>query len=123
MQMKFFVLLTGLFIALFPVFSQQTEIPGLFRYELENGLEVFVFENHAVPLARIQITFRCGSISQTPETAGLFHFYEHMLFKGNTTYPTKTEFKSALTRLGVATWNGGTSTEYVTYFLQCLRQK
>jgi len=115
-QMRFFALLTGLFIALFPVFSEQTEIPGLFKYKLENGLEVFVFENHAVPLARIQITFRCGSISQTPETAGLFHFYEHMLFKGNTAYPTKTEFKSALTRLGVATWNGGTSTEYVTYF-------
>ncbi len=112
--------LAGVFLVLLlaasPAFAEQTEIPGLFTYELSNGLEVFVFENHAVPLARIQITFRCGSISQSPETAGLFHFYEHMLFKGNEAYPTKTDFKSALTKLGVATWNGGTSTEYVTYY-------
>lgn len=99
-----------------PMFADKTQIPGLNRYVLDNGLELFVLENHAVPLARIQITFRCGSITQSPDTAGLFHFYEHMLFKGNSKYGTETEFSAAMTELGVSEWNGGTSTEYVTYY-------
>ncbi|HPE88585.1 MAG TPA: pitrilysin family protein [Spirochaetia bacterium] len=99
-----------------PAFSEGTPIPGLHRYRLDNGLELFVLENHAVPLTRVQITFRCGSITQAPETAGLFHLYEHMLFKGNSKYRTETEFSAAMTDLGVAEWNGGTSTEYVTYY-------
>ena len=89
---------------------------GFERRVLDNGLEVFVVENHVVPLARIQITFRCGAIAQAPETAGLFHLYEHMLFKGNTVYRTQSDFQSAMKELGVSTWNGGTSTEYVTYY-------
>jgi zinc protease len=99
-----------------PVFSADTPIAGLHQYRLDNGLELFVLENHAVPLVRIQITFRCGSITQTPQTAGLFHLYEHMLFKGNSKYRTDAEFSAAMTELGVASWNGGTSTEYVTYY-------
>lgn len=102
--------------ALARVSADETPIQGLHRYRLDNGLELFVLENHAVPLARIQITFRCGSITQTPETAGLFHLYEHMLFKGNSRYATETAFSAAMTDLGVAEWNGGTSTEYVTYY-------
>lgn len=98
------------------VFADGTPIQGLHRYRLDNGLELFVLENHTVPLARIQITFRCGSITQKPETAGLFHLYEHMLFKGNSRYRTETEFSAAMTDMGVAEWNGGTSTEYVTYY-------
>jgi len=99
-----------------PAFAAPTAIPGLHRFRLSNGLELFVLQNSAVPLTRIQITFRCGSITQTPETAGLFHLYEHMLFKGNARYPTETDFSAAMTELGVSEWNGGTSTEYVTYY-------
>jgi len=102
--------------AMIPVFADASPIQGLHRYRLDNGLELFVLENHAVPLTRVQITFRCGSITQEPETAGLFHLYEHMLFKGNSRYRTETEFSAAMTELGVAEWNGGTSTEYVTYY-------
>ncbi|HRU18639.1 MAG TPA: insulinase family protein, partial [Bacteroidia bacterium] len=109
-------LMAMLCIAAIPLAAQATPFPGLTRYTLDNGLEVFILENHAVPLARIQITFRCGAITQTPETAGLFHLYEHLLFKGNSKYKTETEFSAAMTDLGVSEWNGGTSTEYVTYY-------
>lgn len=86
------------------------------RYVLDNGLELFVIENHTVPLAWVQITFRCGARTHTPETAGLFHLYEHMLFKGNAVYKDQTSFSNAMKELGVTTWNGGTSGEYVTYY-------
>ena len=97
--------------------ASQSRVPtGLQIFTLDNGLEVFVLENHTVPLARIQVTFRTGAISQTPQTAGLFHLYEHMLFKGNRVYPDQTALQAAMKDLGVADWNGGTSQESVSYF-------
>jgi zinc protease len=98
------------------VYAQAKDVTGLESFSLDNGMELFTLPNHAVPLARIQITFRTGGISQSPATAGLFHLYEHMLFKGNRTYPTQTDLQAAMKELGVADWNGGTSTEYVTYY-------
>ncbi len=96
--------------------AQARETTGMQTFSLDNGLEVFVLENHTVPLARIQVTFRTGAISQTPQTAGLFHLYEHMLFKGNRAYPNQTALQAAMKDLGVADWNGGTSQESVSYF-------
>lgn len=96
--------------------AETSPVPGLSVSRLDNGLDVFLYESHVVPLVRIQITFRCGSITQTPATAGLFHLYEHMLFKGNATYKNESDVNAAMTRLGVANWNGGTSSEYVTYY-------
>ncbi len=116
MKRSFIMALAFVALAIPLAFADGTPIAGLSRFKLDNGLELFVLENHAVPLTRIQITFRCGSITQTPDTAGLFHLYEHLLFKGNSTYRTETEFSAAMTDLGVAEWNGGTSTEYVTYY-------
>lgn len=107
------IMLIVLFLML-PLAAQ--DIPGMTHRELDNGLELFMLENHRVPLTTVQITFRCGALTQTPETAGLFHLYEHMLFKGNRSYPTQTEFMAAMKSLGVGNWNGGTSTEYVTYY-------
>ncbi len=96
--------------------AQSPENTGLQTFTLDNGLELFVVENHTLPLARIQVTFRTGSISQTPQTAGLFHLYEHMLFKGNRAYPNQTALQAAMKALGVADWNGGTSQESVSYY-------
>ncbi len=110
-----------LFALLLPLSAQAQQastnpLAGLARYTLDNGLELFVIENHAVPLTRIQITFRTGAISQSPQTAGLFHLYEHMLFKGNAAHRTQTDLQAAMKDLGVANWNGGTSAENVSYY-------
>ncbi len=93
------------------------ELLALESYVLKNGLEVFVKEDHIVPLADIRLTFRAGAIVETPELNGLCHLYEHMLFKGNQLYRNQAEFKAALKRMGAGSWNGGTSTEYVTYYI------
>jgi zinc protease len=84
---------------------------------LANGLEVFAVENHAVPLATVCVVFRGGASAQAPETAGLFHLYEHMLFDGNEKYPTQASFMAELNRMGVTNWNGGTGAEYIDYFI------
>ncbi len=109
-------LLSLILIVLVAFAAAGQQVTGLATYTLPNGLEVFVLENHAVPLARIQITFRTGAMSQSPQTAGLFHLYEHMMFKGNAAHPTQTDLQAAMKELGVADWNGGTSQESVSYY-------
>jgi zinc protease len=91
--------------------------------KLANGLEVFAVENHAVPLATVCLVFRGGASAQTPETAGLFHLYEHMLFDGNEKYPTQAAFMAALNKMGVTNWNGGTGTEYINYYITVPSEK
>jgi zinc protease len=92
-------------------------IPGLDRFKLANGLEVYAYRDAAVPLARIQIVFKTGAISQGPDNAGLFHLYEHMLFRGSTAHPGSSGVKAALASLGVSEWNGGTGAEQVDYWI------
>lgn len=97
-------------------FAEKTKIDGLFRYKLENGLELYVAENHSVPLAYIELAVRTGAIDQKKETAGLFHLYEHMMFKGNALYKDAASVTKALADLGVTEHNGTTSTDRVNYF-------
>lgn len=109
-----FLIFVGLLLGV-GAFAQDP--PGLSRKTLDNGLEVFAFRNANVPLATVEIVFRCGAIAQGPDTAGLFHLYEHMLFKGNDAFADEGAFNAAMTELGVSGWNGGTSTEYVNYYV------
>ena len=92
-------------------------------YKMGNGLEVFIAENHVVPLVYIEIAVRAGAITQTPETAGLFHLYEHMMFKGNALYPDAAAVNRALSDLGVASWNGTTGVNHVNYFFTIPAEK
>lgn len=85
-------------------------------FTLENGLTVFTSENHSVPLVYIEIAVRAGGVTQTPETAGLFHLYEHMMFKGNELYRDAASVQKAINDMGVTSWNGTTSPDCVNYF-------
>ena len=98
------------------VFAEKTPIENLYEYTLDNGLTVFIAENHAVPLAYVEIAVKAGAITQTKENAGLFHLYEHMMFKGNSLYPNAASVKKALSDMGVADWNGTTGIDHVNYF-------
>ena len=98
------------------VFAEKTPIENLSEFTLDNGLTVFIAENHTVPLAYVEIAVKAGAITQTPENAGLFHLYEHMMFKGNALYPNAAAVKRALSDMGVSNWNGTTSSDHVNYF-------
>ncbi len=98
------------------LFAEKTPVENLYRYKLENGLELFVMENDSAPLVYIEIAVRTGAVSQTPENAGLFHLYEHMMFKGNDKYKNQKEVTAALNKLGVSDWNGTTGIDRVNYF-------
>lgn len=91
--------------------------PGVSHHVMDGGLEVFTVSNRAVPLVTVCVVFRGGASAQTPETAGLFHLYEHMLFAGNDLYASKEAFTAAMKAMGTANWNGATGSEYINYYI------
>ena len=96
--------------------AKETPIEDLYQYKLDNGLELFVAENHSVPLVYIEIAVKAGATTQTPETAGLFHLYEHMMFKGNELYPNSAAVQRAVKDMGVSKWNAYTEIDCVHYY-------
>lgn len=84
------------------------------RTTLANGLQVFVVESHAVPLATVLIAVHNGAITQAPEDRGLAHLFEHILFRSYEGDPNA--FAQAAAYLD-AGYNGTTAEEVVTYYL------
>jgi len=52
-------------------------------YELDNGLRVYLTENHQEPRFYAEIAVRAGSKHDPADATGLAHYLEHLLFKGN----------------------------------------
>ena len=58
------------------------------QFELENGLKVFLYERHSIPLINFAFAVNCGSKDETEKTSGIVHILEHyIMFRG-------TEFRS-----------------------------
>jgi len=95
--------------------AEKTSIPSLYRYVLDNGLQLFVAENHTAPLASVRLAVRGGSFAQDVETTGMFHLFEHMMFEGNELYPDVISMDKAAKDMGAVGKNGFTSIDYVTY--------
>src|SRR2546428_683311 len=51
------------------------------RRHLDNGLDMIVVENHAVPLATVLVAVHNGAFTQDSAEQGLAHLYEHLLFR------------------------------------------
>ncbi|MDA1370005.1 MAG: insulinase family protein [Proteobacteria bacterium] len=52
-------------------------------YALDNGLRVYLTENHEEPRFYAEIAVRAGSKHDPADATGLAHYLEHLLFKGN----------------------------------------
>ncbi|MEZ6185174.1 MAG: insulinase family protein [Planctomycetota bacterium] len=96
--------------------SAQAGEPVLDVSELGNGLDLIVVEKHNAPLVTIEIAVKTGSFTETPDTNGLSHLYEHLFFKGNAALPTQDAYMRRVRELGIS-FNGTTSTERVNYFI------
>src|ERR1035437_11186651 len=57
-------------------------------YQLENGLKVFLSVNKGTPRIQANIAVHTGSKMDPPETTGLAHYFEHMMFKGTENFGT-----------------------------------
>ena len=84
----------------------------------KNGIEIVIIENFDTPLVYIEVAFKAGGNYQTTENEGIFHLYEHMLFKGNSLYKNSAQVSDAMSKLGVSNYNGTTGPDYVNYFFK-----
>jgi zinc protease len=52
-------------------------------HQLSNGLQVILLEEHAVPVASLQLWYHVGSKDEQPGRTGFAHLFEHLMFKGS----------------------------------------
>ncbi|MBI2083073.1 MAG: insulinase family protein [Deltaproteobacteria bacterium] len=58
-----------------------------FKATLPNGLRVILLPKNDAPVVSWNLWANVGSVNETPETAGICHLIEHMLFKGTSRRP------------------------------------
>src|SRR2546422_5457876 len=100
-----------------PARAQQPPLARfIHRTTLDNGLDIVVAENHAVPLATVLVAVRNGAFTQEPAERGLAHLYEHVLFRSYKGDPNAFGRDRKSTRLN-------SSHGYISYAVFCLKKK
>jgi predicted Zn-dependent peptidase len=84
------------------------------RARLPNGLKLVVVETPHLHSATICLYVRAGSRYERPETNGISHFLEHMLFRGSARYPSSFALNLAIEELG-GTLYAETGRDYSLY--------
>ena len=68
--------------------SNPTDPMAVQIYQLDNGLTVYLTENHEEPRFYAEIAVRAGSKHDPSDATGIAHYLEHMLFKGTQNFGT-----------------------------------
>lgn len=112
--MRRLMALTGaLVFATAPLLAQTIE-DQVTTFQLENGMDVVVIEDHRAPAVVHMVWYRAGSADEQPGVSGVAHFLEHLLFKG-TEKLAPGEF-SEIVKANGGTDNAFTSFDYTAYF-------
>ncbi|MEM6546819.1 MAG: pitrilysin family protein [Pseudomonadota bacterium] len=103
----------GLVLSFFGLSPAVAE-PPVTTFELENGMQAVVIEDHRVPVVTHMVWYPVGSADEPWGTSGIAHFLEHLMFKGTDEIPEGTFSK-------IIAENGGqdnafTSYDYTGYF-------
>ncbi len=85
------------------------------KYELSNGLEVLLSEDHTVPLASVEIWYHVGAKNEVKGRSGFAHLFEHIMFQGSRNVAEDTYFKY-LESAGATLINGTTDFDRTNYF-------
>ncbi|HSY60602.1 MAG TPA: pitrilysin family protein, partial [Cytophaga sp.] len=84
------------------------------RYELANGMQIVIHEDHSDPIVYVDVTYHVGSAREQQGRSGFAHFFEHMMFQGSKNVADEQHFK-VITEAG-GTLNGTTNTDRTNYF-------
>jgi zinc protease len=96
--------------------AQASDIPRLRieRYELPNGLEVVLHEDHTVPMVAVSTYYHVGSADEQRGRTGFAHLFEHIMFMGSEHVPVG-KFDQWLEAAG-ANNNGYTTNDRTNYY-------
>jgi len=84
------------------------------NFQLANGLDVVVIEDHRAPVVVHMVWYRVGSADETRGKSGIAHFLEHLMFKG--TEKIAPGGFSAIVEAQGGNDNAFTSWDYTAYF-------
>lgn len=83
------------------------------RYDLDNGLEVYVLEKHTAPVVAVQVWYDTGAIKEHVGIRGLSHLFEHMMFRGSANFGPE-EHAQLISEHGG--WNNAYTSDDVTVY-------
>jgi zinc protease len=82
-------------------------------FTLQNGLQVFVHEDHTTPMAVLNILYNVGSKDESEEKTGFAHLFEHLMFGGSKNIAS---FDEPLQKVGGEN-NAFTSPDITNYYI------
>ncbi len=113
--MKRTTLFFAFIIALSLNVTAQSPLPkGVSVHTLDNGIQVLLIENKALPMVGINTVVKVGSAYETFATSGMSHMLEHLLFNG-TENMTQRELYDATDLIGG--YNNANTSEFYTNFM------
>jgi len=87
---------------------------GVYIHQLDNGMQVLLIENPALPMVGVNVIVKVGSAYETFATSGMSHMLEHLLFNG-TDDLTQKELYDATDKIGG--YNNANTGEYYTNYM------
>ena len=96
-----------------PAPAQTFKVPVDY-FTLSNGLKVVVSEDHAAPVALVEVIYNIGFRVEPKGRTGFAHLFEHMMFQGSAQVK-KMEHVSLMQEAGGVV-NGSTRFDYTNYF-------
>jgi zinc protease len=82
--------------------------------KLANGLQVYLVEDHSVPVADVQVWYHVGSKNERKGRSGFAHLFEHLMFKGSANVGPE-EHAAFITQIG-GRFNAETEFDRTMYF-------
>ncbi len=83
------------------------------KFTLNNGLRVIVHEDHATPMAVVNVLYGVGARDEDPQQTGFAHLFEHLMFSGSVNIPS---YDGPLQQVGGEN-NAFTSNDITNYYL------
>jgi predicted Zn-dependent peptidase len=83
------------------------------HFTLDNGLQVYVHEDHTTPIAAVNILYNVGSKDEDENKTGFAHLFEHLMFGGSKHVPV---YDEPLQRVGGEN-NAFTSPDITNYYI------
>jgi zinc protease len=95
-----------------PAYADELPKIQIEKYELPNGLDVILHENHSTPIVSVNVWYRVGSHYEKPGRTGFAHLFEHMMFQGSAHHDK--DYFEPLEKVG-AFVNGSTTEDRTNY--------
>ncbi len=111
---RIIAVLTAFLLGALNINAQNLLPQGVSVHKLDNGLEVLLIENHALPMVGINTVVKVGSAYETFATSGMSHMLEHLLFNGTDSL-TQRELYDAVDLIGG--YNNANTSEFYTNFM------